>query len=55
MQMSAGDFRGLVKWFQVNAGECKWLKVSAGEFNFYTLCPFLLQSCRTLAFAVRAN
>ena len=37
MQVSAGDFRELVRWFQVNAGECRWLQVSAGEFNFYTL------------------
>ena len=48
MQVSAGDFRGLVRWFQVNAGDCRWLQVVAGgcrwlqvraaEFNFYTLC-----------------
>ena len=33
MQVSAGDFTGLVRWFQVNAG----------EFNFYTL-RFKLQT-----------
>ena len=31
MQVSAADFRGLVRWFQVNSGECRWLQVSAGE------------------------